>query len=88
MDPKTHDFSGDKNHWGHSYIFNPVNGGTQGLMSGFGEGIRVGDFLILENKGKTTRYMVDEIFYYPDPGDMWSAKVSFAPRSKTDTDNN
>lgn len=76
--PQTHDYT--NRGWGHDYIFNPVDGGLRGKISGFGVGIREGDFLILQNKGDTTRYRVESIKYCSDPKDMWHAEVVFAPR--------
>jgi len=76
--PRTHDYS--KRYWGHDYIFNPVDGGKRGQMSGWGEGIKAGDYLILQNGDATTRYQVTHIEYHNDPEDMWIADVKFAPR--------
>jgi hypothetical protein len=77
---KTHDYT--EPYWGHDYVFEPVSKGMKGNMMGWGRGISNGDFLILENGGATTRYKVTEISYFPDPPDMWSAKVKFAPRKQ------
>lgn len=76
----THDYSGPTRRIGHDYIFKPVGRGMKGNITGWGYGIRSGDFLLLQNRGKSTRYRVDSISYYLDPMDMWSAEVTFAPR--------
>jgi hypothetical protein len=80
-EPQTHDYSRSRRGWGHDYTFKSVDGGQRGEMTGWGRGIREGDFLLLDNKGRSSRYRVDEISHYMDPDDMWSAKVSFAPRT-------
>ena len=67
---------------GHDYTFEPLNGGLGGSMMGWGCGIRTGDYLILANGRKTTRYRVRKIDYFADPPDMWGADVEFAPRFK------
>ncbi len=75
---KTHDYT--RREWGHDYVFNPVEGGLKAHAMGWGYGISKEDFLILQNGDGSTRYKVDEIQYFTDPRDMWSAKLSFAPR--------
>lgn len=68
---------------GHDLIFTPTNGGLKAHVTGWGSGIRVGDYLIIRNPHDPAgaRYVVDAISYYRDPPDMWSADVSFAPRT-------
>ena len=77
---KTHDYT--IRCWGHDYTFDPVDGGDRGDMMGWGNGIEQGDFLLLQNGDGSTRYKVISIKYFGDPPDMWSAKVSFAPREE------
>ena len=48
---------------------------------GWGYGINQGDYLILPNKNKTTRYKVLTIEYFNDPRDTWNATLEFAPRN-------
>lgn len=79
--PRTHDYSGPNRFWGHDYTFTPIDGGQRGTVMGWGSNIRTGDYLLLQNKERSTRYRVDEISYQMDPPDMWSAKVTFAPRA-------
>jgi hypothetical protein len=78
----THDYT--RLSWGHNYTFKPVRGGLEGQMLGWGKEIRAGDFLLLQNGDKTTRYRIRDIRYYVDPEDMWEAWVVFAPRKKVE----
>lgn len=78
--PQTHDYT--ERYWGHDYTFKPLVGGLHGRMTGWGRGIKGGDYLIIQNGQETSRYIVDSISYYRDPSDMWEAEVSFAPRTK------
>jgi hypothetical protein len=78
MKPETHDYT--KRYWGHDYTFEPVNGGLQARLMGWGMDIKAGDYLLLQNGDDSTRYQVDSIKYYSDPFDMWSATATFAPR--------
>ena len=76
---KTHDYT--RRTWGHDYtIFNVIDNGQRLRLSGWGFGIRTGDYLILPNGPATTRYHVDNIDYKTDPSDMWFAEATFAPR--------
>jgi hypothetical protein len=75
----THDYT--RRSWGHDYTYKPLDpDGLKATMMGWGCGIKVGDYLLLENDKLGTRYIVDEIKYFRNPYDMWEAKVSFAPR--------
>lgn len=74
-----HDYT--NRYWGHDYTFDPLDNGIKGRMMGWGCGIKSGDFLIIQNGEGSTRYKVDSIQYFLDPHDMWSAVVSFAPRT-------
>lgn len=76
----THDYT--HRGWGHDYIFDPIDNGKRGSMMGWGHGITKGDYLLLQNDGDSTRYRVTSIEYMMDPRDMWSAKVTFAPRKR------
>jgi hypothetical protein len=78
---RTHDYSGRNRTWGHDYVFSPTNKtNKKGFMRGWGYDIKVGDYIILDNGMKTTRYRVTDISYYSDPSDMWLAQVVFDPR--------
>lgn len=79
-EPATHNYS--RPVWGHACEVTAIrDGGAEVDGHGWGRGIEVGDFLILDDRqGATTRYRVDEIRYCHDPGDMWFATLAFAPR--------
>jgi hypothetical protein len=74
-----HDYT--RRFWGHNFTFNPIKNGKEGHMMGWGLGLANGDYLILPNQGKTTRYQIKGIKYFDNPEDMWSADVVFAPRA-------
>jgi hypothetical protein len=76
---KTHDYT--QRTWGHDYtVLSVIENGQRLRLSGWGFGIRTGDYLILPNGSATTRYHVDSIDYRMDPRDMWFAEATFAPR--------
>lgn len=83
--PATHDYTAVRGA-GHDYTFTPLKGGLFGEAMGWGNGIQKGDILLLRNPknpdGKAA-YRVEEIKYFSDPPDMWSAKLSFVPRTRT-----
>lgn len=75
----THDYT-DRG-WGHDYTIHTIHDGGQRLsVSGWGDGIQEGDYLILKNGERGSRYVVSSISYYDDPSDMWKAELTFAPR--------
>ena len=74
----THNYT--HRYWGHDFTFSPETPEAPAHMMGWGEGIIKGDYLILPNAEKTTRYLVVDVKYFSDPPDMWSADVMFAPR--------
>jgi MioC protein len=77
--PREHDYT--TRHWGHDVAIHRVmDGGNILGVSGWGGGVKRGDYLILPQGEGTTRYQVEHIFYQPDPPDMWSATLHFAPR--------
>ena len=85
--PKTHDYT--KRSFGHDCTFRPRNGGLEASMTGWGNGIGEGDFLLLSNPASSrgsSRYQVKTITYYRDPPDMWKADVVFAPRYEAEKD--
>lgn len=80
-EPRTHDYTMCR--WGHAYnIMEVIDGGQRLKVCGHGHGISEGDFLIMSKGTGETRYRVDAISYFTDPGDMWSADLAFAPRQK------
>lgn len=42
-------------------------------MTGFGAGIKIGDFIVIEDRDVTATYQVENIDYYLEPSDMWIA---------------
>jgi hypothetical protein len=71
---------------GHDYAITAVvDGGKQIRASGwgplFGARIQEGDYLLLQQGDRSSRYRVAEIRYHLDPDDMWSATLDFAPRT-------
>lgn len=75
---RTHEFTRT---WGDDYTFTPLDGGQRGTVTGWKEGIKTGDYLILRNGDGTTRYQTTYVQYFDDPTDMFSAEVKFAPRN-------
>ena len=81
----THDYT--KRHWGHDYTVTDVGEhGAEISMMGWGRGISVGDFILIQGQSKDpgarpdTRYRVKDVRYMSDPSDMWSMECDFAPR--------
>ena len=56
---------------GHDYIFEPINGGIRGYMTGQEKSVKRGDYVILQNGSKSSRYQVENVDYYSNPSDMW-----------------
>ena len=78
-EPKSHDYT--KQDWGHSINYRMT--GREHDIGGnlFSQNVpREGDYLILPNGDKTTRYRITELFHYRDLGDMWKFVAEFAPR--------
>jgi len=79
--PTTHDYTDRA--WGHDYVIHSVHDdGLKLDASGWGEGVKTGDFMLLQNGNTSTRYQVATISYLPDPRDMWRAELGFAPREE------
>lgn len=73
-----HDYR--RRHWGHDFAVTHVAAdGLRLSVSGWGDGIRRGDYLVLPNRAGATRYRVEEIAYAADPPDMWHAECRHAP---------
>jgi hypothetical protein len=81
IEATTHDFSKEKRTWGHDVSFTSIDDDPErGKVYGWHYGIKIGDYLILQNGEGTTRYQVEAIRYRYDPPDMFFATVVFAPR--------
>lgn len=85
-EPQTIDYT--RRHIGHDLTFRPVDGGRQLDATGWGPSsgrrLREGDYLVLANGARTTRYRVASVSYFADPPDMWHAILAFAPRQAPD----
>ena len=77
--PTTHDYTNQR--WGHACGFEPVDGGLKGRANGWGKGVAIGDYLLLQNGSGSSRYKVTHIHYVSNPPDQWFAKLEFAPRT-------
>jgi hypothetical protein len=65
---------------GSDYVFEEIEQGARGYMTGQARGIRVNDYILLSPDGKQTiRYRVEVIDYYASPPDMWTAVLYRLP---------
>ncbi len=79
----THDYTNNKRRWGQAIHYRPVDSiGERLSAGGWGRGIKQGDFILLTNPAglAETRYQVESIDYYSNPGDQWHGVLVFAPR--------
>ncbi|MHC5726346.1 MAG: hypothetical protein ACYTXY_19895 [Nostoc sp.] len=74
---KIHDYS--QQVWGTDYVFERLNEGIMGYMTGVGKTIKPGDRIILRQGCESYQYQVQEIDYYSDPSDMWMALLKQVP---------
>lgn len=80
MATATHDYT--RRYLGHDFLIHRVeNEGWLIHVSGWGEGLREGDYLILPNTEGSTRYRLVSVSYYADPPDMWTGSATFSPRA-------
>ncbi|MBD1844706.1 hypothetical protein H6F89_15140 [Cyanobacteria bacterium FACHB-63] len=70
---KTHDYTCYE--MGIDYFFESISYGSKGYMTGQGKGIRKEDFLLLRFEGVSVVYQVEDINYYSNPSDMWTASL-------------
>ncbi|MEH2437430.1 MAG: hypothetical protein V7K25_24890 [Nostoc sp.] len=68
---KIHDYSQLVS--GSDYVFERLNEGTIGYMTGSGTAIKPSDRIILQEGCESYQYQVEEVDYYSDPSDMWIA---------------
>jgi hypothetical protein len=66
--PRTHNFTDQVE--GVNYVLEAIEG-SRSQMTGYGKGIKPGDYIIL-TKDKI-RYRVEAIDYYTDPPNLWTA---------------
>ena len=79
--PETHDLTRQ------DYAFRPRDKGQRGWLSTWsGRKPFVGDFLLLKNGERSSRYRVVsvDLCLNVDPATMWMAELEFAPRQYAD----
>ena len=54
-------------------IATPDDGCDRFTMTSYGDRVRAGDFILLQQNGEKVRYQVEQIDYYYDPPDLWTA---------------
>ncbi|AVH71814.1 hypothetical protein [Nostoc sp. 'Lobaria pulmonaria (5183) cyanobiont'] len=64
---------------GGDYIFERLNEGTIGYMTGVGKRVKACDRIILREGCESYQYQVEEIDYYSAPSDMWTALLKQIP---------
>lgn len=74
---KIHDYS--QLFSGSDYVFERLNEGTIGYMTGTGKNIKPFDRIILREGYESYQYQVEEVDYYSDPSDMWIALLKQVP---------
>ncbi|MBH8552819.1 hypothetical protein I8751_10655 [Nostocaceae cyanobacterium CENA357] len=74
MKNKIHDYS--QLVWGRDYVFELLNEGTGGYMTGIGKSIELGDYIILRHSCQVYQYQVEEINYYRHPPDIYIALLN------------
>lgn len=80
-EPVIHDFGPGKRYWGHDYaITKNIDSGRRLRVSGWGPQMKVGDLILLDNRGRETCYRIAEYRPVMDPPDMWHAVLEFTPR--------
>lgn len=84
MEPDTtthteHDYRNAKRGFGWNLTYRPLPDNKLSA-TGWGFGIKYGDYMLLTNGLEDTRYQVSKISYCRDPPDMWNAILTFAPR--------
>ncbi|QLE40139.1 hypothetical protein FD723_06490 [Nostoc sp. C052] len=77
---RIHDYS--QQIWGSDYVFERLNEGMIGYMTGVGTGIKPCDRIILREGCESYQYQVEEIDYYSDPSDMWIALLKQVSRQE------
>lgn len=82
-----HDFTSPR--WGYSADpFTFRDHGFRGQFiefTGFGRGLKEGDFIRVPHGQSESRYKILSIKYMTDPSDQWFAETEFAPRQEKKT---
>jgi MioC protein len=68
---KTHDYTDQV--CGRDYVFEVVDNQGRGYMTAQRKGVKIGDYILLQQEDKPYQYQVEEIDYYGEPSDMWMA---------------
>jgi hypothetical protein len=74
---KTHNYS--RCVAGEEYVFGPATekdqqqGASRFCMTSTGDGVRCNDFILLRNGRNLDRFRVEQIEYYSEYSEMWSA---------------
>jgi hypothetical protein len=76
---KTHDYTQFQANC--EYVFEPIENGDRGYMTGQGKGLRRGDYLMIGDRNQPARYEIEKIDYYSDQPDMWIASLKKLPDS-------
>ncbi|MEH1974495.1 MAG: hypothetical protein V7L02_15070 [Nostoc sp.] len=71
MKNKTHNYS--KLVLGSDYVFDQLNEGTGGYMTGIGKAIKSGDYIIVQHGCQVYQYEVKKIDYYLYPPEIYIA---------------
>lgn len=73
---KTYDYTNQVS--GQDYMFESIDNHSKGYMTAQGKGIAVGDFINLQHGAEIYHYQVEQIDYYSNPSDMWTAVLKRA----------
>jgi MioC protein len=73
---KTHNYTRRVN--GQHYVLEAAEG-DRWAMTAQGRGVKPGDYLLLQEEGRSVRYQVEQIAYYAEPPDMWVALLVKLP---------
>ncbi|OKH40338.1 hypothetical protein NIES2101_35010 [Calothrix sp. HK-06] len=73
---KTYDYTSQVS--GQDYVFEAIDDDAKGYMTAQGKGVAVGDFISLQNGAEIYHYQVEQIEYYSNPSDMWTAVLKRA----------
>lgn len=75
---KVWDYGPGKRFWGHDYfISRRSEDGKQLKISGFGRGIKAGEYILLEHSNHVdiVAFRIEDIYYETDPRDMFWANL-------------
>lgn len=68
--------------WGHDYTLTPDPDPVTARITGWGDGLRQHDLLLIpHSEGGSCFYEIEQIEYRRDPDDMWFSRCRFVPGS-------